>query len=51
MFFPKRLVLVFENRLWGTSVAQAERKLAQKSGYDIIEEIPYDSKELASRRN
>jgi branched-chain amino acid transport system substrate-binding protein len=42
--FPKRLVLVFENRLWGTSVAQAERKLAQKMGYDIIEEIPYDSK-------
>ena len=42
--FPKRLVLVFENRLWGTSVAQAERKLAPKSGYDIIEEIPYDPK-------
>jgi branched-chain amino acid transport system substrate-binding protein len=44
--FPKRLVLVFENRLWGTSVAQAERRLAQNMGYEIIEEIPYDSKEL-----
>jgi branched-chain amino acid transport system substrate-binding protein len=42
--FPKRLVLVFENRLWGTSVAQAERKLAQRLGYDLIEEIPYDSR-------
>jgi branched-chain amino acid transport system substrate-binding protein len=40
---PKRLVLVFENRLWGTSVAQAERKIALRTGYDIIEEIPYDS--------
>jgi branched-chain amino acid transport system substrate-binding protein len=42
--FPKRLVLVFENRLWGTSVAQAERKLAQKLGYEIIEEVPYDAR-------
>jgi branched-chain amino acid transport system substrate-binding protein len=44
--FPKRLVLVFENQLWGTSVARAERKLAQNMGYEIVEEIPYDSKEL-----
>jgi branched-chain amino acid transport system substrate-binding protein len=44
--FPKRLVLVFENQLWGTSVARAERKHAQNAGYEIVEEIPYDPKQL-----
>jgi branched-chain amino acid transport system substrate-binding protein len=45
--FLRRLVLVFENRLWGTSVAQAERKLAQKLGYDVVEEVPYDPRATA----
>lgn len=40
---PGRLILVYENRLWGTSVAQAERKLAIKHDYEIIEEVPYDA--------
>jgi branched-chain amino acid transport system substrate-binding protein len=40
---PRRLTLVYENRLWGTSVAQAERKLAIKHGYEIVEEVPYDA--------
>ena len=42
---PKGLILVYENRLWGTSVSRAERKLAIKHGYEIVEDIPYDSKE------
>lgn len=41
----KRLVLVFENRLWGTGVANAERNLAMKHDYEITDEIPYDYKE------
>lgn len=39
--FPKRIVLLYENRLWGTSVARAERKLAMKYGYEIVDDIPY----------
>jgi branched-chain amino acid transport system substrate-binding protein len=42
---PRRLVLVFENRLWGTDVARAERTLAMKHDYEIIDEVPYDYKE------
>ena len=42
---PKRLILVYENRLWGTSVARAEKKLAMKHEYRIVEDIPYDSKD------
>ena len=42
---PKRLILVYENRLWGTSVAWAEKKLAMKHEYQIVEDIPYDSKD------
>lgn len=42
---PKRLVLVYENRLWGTSVARAEKLLAMKHEYRIVEDIPYDSKD------
>lgn len=41
---PRRVILVYENRLWGTSVARAERKLALRYGYEVVEEIPYDSK-------
>lgn len=40
---PKRLVLVYENRLWGTSVSRAERKLALKYDYEIVGDIPYDT--------
>lgn len=41
---PRRLILVYENRLFGTGVASAERKLAKRLGYPIAGEIPYDSK-------
>lgn len=41
--WPKRLTLVFENRLWGTSVARAERRLAARHGYEVVEEVPYDA--------
>ncbi len=41
---PKRLFLVYENRLWGTSVARVERNLSIKYDWEIIEELPYDSK-------
>jgi branched-chain amino acid transport system substrate-binding protein len=44
---PKRLILVYENRLWGTSVSRAERKLALKYDYEIVGDIPYDSTEDA----
>jgi len=40
---PKRLVLVYENRLWGTSVSRAQRKLALKYDYEIVGDIPYDA--------
>lgn len=43
VFPPRRIVLVFENRLWGTSVARSERNLAARHGYEIVGEIPYDS--------
>lgn len=41
---PKRLILIYENRLWGTSVARVERKQALKHGYRIVAEVPYDSR-------
>jgi branched-chain amino acid transport system substrate-binding protein len=40
---PKNLILVYENRLWGTSVSRAERKLAIRHHYRILEDIPYDA--------
>jgi branched-chain amino acid transport system substrate-binding protein len=41
----KRLVLVYENRLWGTSVARAEKKQAAENGYRIVADIPYSSQD------
>lgn len=41
---PKKLILVYENRLWGTSVSRAERKLAMKYHYQITGDVPYDAK-------
>ncbi|MFH1980735.1 MAG: ABC transporter substrate-binding protein [Pseudomonadota bacterium] len=41
---PHRLALVYENRLWGTSVAMAERKLAARFGYQVTADVPYDAK-------
>lgn len=35
------LVLVYENDLWGTSVAQAQQRLAWQQGYRIALEVPY----------
>jgi branched-chain amino acid transport system substrate-binding protein len=34
---------MYENRLWGTSVARAERKHARINGYDVVQDIPYDA--------
>lgn len=39
----RRLILVYENKLFGTSVAQAEKKLAFRKGYKIAADIPYDA--------
>lgn len=39
----RRLILVYENKLFGTSVAQAEKKLAFRTGYKIAADIPYDA--------
>lgn len=41
--FPKRIILVYENSLWGTGVAQAETRQAKLNGYEIVSEISYDS--------
>lgn len=41
--FPKRIILVYENSLWGTGVAQSETRHAKLNGYEIVEEISYDS--------
>lgn len=41
---PRRLALIYENGMWGTGVAQAQRKLAKKYGYDIVADIPYNLK-------
>ncbi len=40
---PEGLIIVYENRLWGTSVFVEERKQAAKHGFDIIADIPYDA--------
>lgn len=44
---PKRLLLVYENRLWGSSVARAEKKLALKYDYRIVEDIPYAAGDMS----
>jgi branched-chain amino acid transport system substrate-binding protein len=44
---PGRLILVYENRLWGTSVSRVERKLSVKYDYQIAGDIPYDSKAVS----
>jgi branched-chain amino acid transport system substrate-binding protein len=43
----RRLILVYENRLWGTSVARVERKLALKFGYKVAADIPYDVRQMS----
>ena len=40
--FPKRIVLVYENSIWGTNVAQSEIRFANENGYKIVQEISYD---------
>lgn len=40
---PKRLALVYENRLWGTSVARAEKKQAAMNRYNIVSDVPYST--------
>lgn len=44
---PRELALVYENRLWGTGVARAERKLAARHGYRIAADVPYNSRDDA----
>jgi branched-chain amino acid transport system substrate-binding protein len=39
---PKGLIMVYENKLFGTSVSQAEKKLAAKNGYKITCDVPYN---------
>lgn len=41
--WPKRVILLYENKLWGTSVARAERKLAAQFGYEVVDEVTYDA--------
>ncbi len=43
---PKQVILVYENQLWGTNVARTERKLSVKNGYQILEDIPYDTRSI-----
>jgi len=38
------LVLLFENRLFGTNVSRVERKFAGHYGFNILHSIPYDSR-------
>jgi branched-chain amino acid transport system substrate-binding protein len=40
---PKRIVLVYENNLFGTSVSQAEKKLALRNNFKIAGDIPYSA--------
>jgi branched-chain amino acid transport system substrate-binding protein len=44
---PHRLVLVYENGIWGTGVAQAQRKLAKKYDYEIVADVPYNARETS----
>ncbi len=48
--FPKRIVLVYENSIWGTNVAQAEMRYAMKNNYKVVEEISYDYSRLYPER-
>jgi len=38
------IVIVNENTLWGTGVAEFEKKFAEQYGYKVVEEIPYEAK-------
>ncbi|MGO9137838.1 MAG: ABC transporter substrate-binding protein [Syntrophales bacterium] len=39
---PKHIILVYENKLFGTSVSHAEKKLAAGNGYRIASDVPYN---------
>lgn len=41
---PKKVTLVYEQGLWGTGVAQAEKKLVKRYDYEILQDIPYNPK-------
>jgi branched-chain amino acid transport system substrate-binding protein len=41
---PPHLVLIYEKGAWGTGVARLGKRLAKKYGYEIIGEIPYNSR-------
>jgi branched-chain amino acid transport system substrate-binding protein len=43
---PKRIVVVYENSIWGTNVAQAEMRIALRNNYKIVDEISYDFTKL-----
>jgi len=38
-----RVALVYENGLWGTSVARAQKRLARKHGYRIVGDVSYSA--------
>ncbi len=40
----RRLILLYENRLWGTSVAREEQRLAGANGFEVVSDVPYDAK-------
>jgi len=40
---PRNLVLVYENKVWGTGVAQAEKREAAQNGFTVVADVPYDS--------
>lgn len=44
---PRRLAVIFENGLWGTGVAKLVKRLAQKNGFELVAEIPYNANDLS----
>ncbi len=40
----KTLAIVYEDTLWGADVGKAEKELAEKYGYEVVADIPYEHK-------
>ncbi len=38
----KTLAIVYEDTLWGADVGKAEKELAEKYGYEVVADIPYE---------
>lgn len=41
---PEKLGIVWENTLYGTDVAKADRRLASEYGYEVVADIPYSAR-------